>query len=86
MIKINELKGPSCLTSAADDEPVFVLRANDELAPDMVRRWATKYYESKMDEKYTHTQEEIMKIAAKYEEANTLARQMEEWRTTKTSA
>ena len=29
-----------CLTKAADDEPLFVLRAQDNMAPDMVRLWA----------------------------------------------
>ena len=29
-----------CIAKAADDEPVFVLRAQDMLAPDIVREWA----------------------------------------------
>jgi hypothetical protein len=29
-----------CLAKAADDEPIFVLRAQDMLAPDLVRLWA----------------------------------------------
>jgi hypothetical protein len=29
-----------CLAKAAPDEPIFVLRAHDELAPDIVRLWA----------------------------------------------
>ena len=37
MIKRLELIGPSCLTSAADDEPIFVLKSTDELAPSIVR-------------------------------------------------
>ena len=37
----------SCLNRAAPDEPVFVLRANDELAPDLVREWAHRYTELK---------------------------------------
>ncbi|HEV7717148.1 MAG TPA: hypothetical protein VGO53_16235 [Steroidobacteraceae bacterium] len=28
-----------CLQNAADDEPIFVLRAKDKLAPLMVRSW-----------------------------------------------
>jgi hypothetical protein len=28
-----------CINAAAEDEPIFVLRANDELAPDVVRYW-----------------------------------------------
>lgn len=30
----------SCLTKAHDDEPIFVLRANDAIAPSTVRSWA----------------------------------------------
>lgn len=32
--------GVSCYEKAADDEPVFVLRAQDMLAPEIVREWA----------------------------------------------
>lgn len=32
----------SCLAKAGDDEPIFVLRAQDELAPDIVDEWATR--------------------------------------------
>lgn len=30
----------SCLAKVADDEPIFVLRGQDLLAPELVRRWA----------------------------------------------
>jgi len=33
-------KGEGCLGKAADDEPVFVLRAQDILAPMAIRDWA----------------------------------------------
>ena len=40
MIKRDELADPnSCLNKAADDEPIFVLRAQDFLAPAAVTRW-----------------------------------------------
>lgn len=29
-----------CLQKAGDDEPIFVLRAQDMIAPDIVRYWA----------------------------------------------
>ena len=80
MRKSDELKGPSCLTNAADDEPLFVLRANDELAPHMVRIWAERYYASKMGEQYTLPVERMKHIAMKYEEALALARMMDEWK------
>lgn len=36
-----ELENPnSCLNKAADDEPIFVLRAQDLIAPGRVREWA----------------------------------------------
>lgn len=37
--KADEAKA-GCFASAADNEPVFVLRAQDKLAPELVRRWA----------------------------------------------
>lgn len=42
MLKREELtlRG-SCLNKARSDEPLFVLRANDPLAPQTVRHWAT---------------------------------------------
>jgi len=47
MIKSKEIEGPSCLTAAADDEPLFVLRANDEVAAYIVNQWAYAYYLAK---------------------------------------
>lgn len=42
MLKRNELREPnSCLNKAASDEMVFVLRANDPIAAQTVRLWAT---------------------------------------------
>lgn len=52
-----------CLAKAADDEPIFVLRAQDKSAPAAVRRWAS-------DNKPTLDRE-------KYEEAHALAKEME---------
>jgi hypothetical protein len=41
MLKRDELSNPeSCINKAADDEPVFVLRAQDVLAATTVRLWA----------------------------------------------
>jgi hypothetical protein len=34
------LQGEFCLLKVADDEPIFVLRAQDKLAPTLVRHWA----------------------------------------------
>ena len=39
MKKVDEIK-ESTISRAADDEPVFVLRSTDKLAPAAVRSWA----------------------------------------------
>jgi hypothetical protein len=75
MIKRDEIKGPSCLTNAADDEPIFVLRANDEIAPALVLKWAYNYRALKGgDANMTDRQR------AKCLEAISLAHAMEEWK------
>jgi len=67
MIKKDELATPtSCLNKAASDEPVFVLRAKDLVAPMAVRHWA----------KMSDGKHEPEKIKS----ALLLADQMEEWR------
>jgi hypothetical protein len=75
MEKHLELAGPSCLTAAKDNEPLFVLRANDELAPNIVREWAKRYYDTKMDKqgKLTAVQKEKKEGALKE------AARMEAW-------
>ena len=35
-------RNQGCLGKAADDEPVFVFRAKDELAPDTIEFWAAR--------------------------------------------
>ena len=35
-------RGQGCLGKAADDEPVFVLRGQDVLAPDIITHWADR--------------------------------------------
>lgn len=75
MLKRDELNGPSCFSSAAPDEPLFVLRANDEVAPDTIRHWVHLYCfakggYSRLTDKQKH----------KADEAYAVARQMEDWR------
>jgi len=79
MLKENEISIPtSCLNKAADDEPIFVLKSTDELAPATVRQWAVWYRQSKQAaDEWTSERE------AKYREAMQLAAQMEEWRALK---
>lgn len=77
MIKLRELDDPnSCINRAADDEPVFVLRAHDPAAPEIVREWADAYAsrkEAAQNGCLTVPQRE------KWREALALAGQMEEW-------
>jgi hypothetical protein len=79
-LKRVELTNPhGCLGAAADDEPIFVLRANDELAPHTVRRWAWDYRQrKKLEGTYNAPRE------AKFKEAMALADQMEEWKRAQT--
>jgi len=74
VIKSAELAGPSCMTHAADDEPLFVLRANDELAPLIVRFWAREYA-MKIDDKG----DDYGRRLAKYRDALDIADAMERW-------
>lgn len=67
--KAEELSNPnSCLSKAADDEPIFVLRAKDPLAADLVREWAMLAAR--------HGEHEDAKCV----EALAHARHMEQWR------
>jgi hypothetical protein len=69
MRKLDEIEQPtSCLNKAAEDEPLFVLRAKDPNAPATVEEWARRAEESGAHEPW--------KIA----EARALAEQMREWR------
>jgi hypothetical protein len=77
MLKHDELSLPaSCLNKAADDEPIFVLRANDALAAHTVREWARRYQFKKTEDGRHMTARELAKCA----EAHALARLMELWR------
>lgn len=75
MNKHQTIRGPSCLTDAKDDEPLFVLRANDELAPLLVDDWAGKYLAAKGGlNAMTATQQQ------KYYGAIFLANDMRRWK------
>lgn len=56
----------SCLNKAKPDEPVFVLRAKDPLAPQTVRLWAAMAFSVHEPEKRV--------------EAEALADEMDKWR------
>ena len=77
MLKKDELANRnSCINRAAPDEPVFVLRANDRIAPSIVRDWASRYLDTKMAEQKGIVTDAQLR---KYHEAFTLAGQMVEW-------
>lgn len=70
--KASEATDPnSCLSKAADDEPIFVLRAQDKTAPKMVRVWAIN--------------SGLPANHPKRQAAMRLALEMEEWQKTHTS-
>lgn len=58
--------GEGCLGRARDDEPVFVLRARDSIAADLVRIWAFRA-------------QTLGAPSAKVREAFDLADQMDKW-------
>ena len=60
-----------CYEKAADDEPIFILRANDPLAPKLVRKWVAM----DMGEK-KHTKKTIKK----WMNAVHIADDMEKWK------
>lgn len=59
-------RGEGCLGKAADDEPVFVLRAQDSLAPGLIRVWAD-------------TLENAKRVPEKVRGARTIAVKMIDW-------
>jgi len=68
----------TCLQKAGDEEPIFVLRAQDQFAANIVRYWA-KIYRENHEAHGTFN----VKIEAKYVEALELAEKMEQWPTRK---
>jgi len=64
MNKREEINNPdSCLSKAADDEPVFVLRAQDKLAPILIDLWATLAVERGLpDEKALEARGQALKM------------------------
>lgn len=75
-IKRDELANPnSCLNKAKDDEPIFVLRANDETGPEVVEAWANAYVRLKGG-----MQNMTVVQRAKYREALELAKEMRTWK------
>lgn len=74
MRKRDELADPrSCLNKAADDEPLFVLRASDSLVPGTIRGWAAHV-------RFEHALDGVSPaLEAKLADALAIADAMEAW-------
>ena len=80
MWKREELDNPdSCINKAAEDEPVFVLRAKDPCAITTINYWISKRLEL-LDADPTPTKHDRAKEMSKTKEAHILAMDMEHWR------
>lgn len=77
----NILDPNSCWNKAEDDEPVFILRANDPVAPANIILWAQQYLSSKGGY-YRMSPEHV----AKYNDAMNAAEAMRAWRNAKSKA
>lgn len=65
-----------CLQKAGDDEPIFVLRAQDELAANTVRHWARDFLKAHGGVLFKQSNSSAM---VKYKEAMDLADKMDAW-------
>jgi len=71
--KLQELESTTgCFAKAANDEPIFVLRAKDALAPLLVRMWVELAQFHAVD---------LEEMEPKLDEALDLANAMVEWQT-----
>lgn len=70
-----------CFARAAEDEPLFVLKSTDILAPEKVREWAEAYRQKHLDNGTTGPK--LAAVITKYYEALDVAKQMEDYRARK---
>lgn len=79
--KREEINVGGCLHAAAEDEPLFVLRAQDRMAPALVRLWAAMLdVMNSHDNETEATYKSMVAVQlAKSEEARGLAERMEAW-------
>lgn len=77
-IEIKNLSaGRGCLAKAKADEPVFILRAQDALMPNLVDEWAQRLEAQSVND--SADPEKNQKRARKIAEARGLARQARQW-------
>lgn len=74
----SEERVEGCFARAAEDEPLFVLRATDKLAPDLVRQWAEQYRQKHI--KAGTSGRELARVILKHEDALQLAGEMQDYR------
>jgi len=79
-LKSQELQS-GCFHNAREDEPLFVLRANDKFAPELVEAWANKVEMAVTG----HVTVAADKSREKIKYARALAHQMRAWQTLNTS-
>lgn len=79
-LKADELKS-GCFHNSSDDEPIFVLRAKDKFAPELIEEWAIK-----VEWAVSGTvSQEADKSRDKVKYARALAHQMRAWQELNTS-
>jgi hypothetical protein len=64
------------LTTIGDDEPVFLLRASDVLAPAVICDWADRYFNAQRRLTGAVTEEAL----AKFKSAHAVQKAMREWK------
>lgn len=69
----------ACLAKVADDEPIFVLRAQDRLAPRAIREWADRAIEQYFIQRGSDNSKVDPAFHRKITEARALADAMEAW-------
>lgn len=69
--------GQDVLAKAADDEPVFILRAQDSFAPDVILFWAERV--AWMSGRFGSDNKQSDATATKIAEARALAYEMRAW-------
>ena len=72
-------RGEGCLGKTRDDEPVFVLRAQDKFAPALVSLWARWCKDAVLQETRAHPDAGSHPTYKKAREAETLSEQMRDW-------
>jgi hypothetical protein len=69
-------QGEGCLGKAFDNEPVFVLRGQDQMAPSLIESWADRLQETMH---IVIAAEMQGRMLMKIEEARAVARDMRRW-------